>query len=93
MAPVCPKGRRQVKPKNNPRRQSVLYLIRDARETPAGAKLKGRIFYGVPVQGGGFNPPANTVLITPVRVQDLGPRLVITLHPGGSAISVTFVVR
>lgn len=61
--------------------------------TPAGAKLKGRIFYWVPVQGGGFNPPANTVLITPVRVQELGPRLVITLNPGGSAISVTFVVR
>ncbi len=57
--------------------------------TPAGAKVKGRIFYWVPVQGRA-SPPVNSVLITTVRVQELGPRIVISLGSGGTTVSVTF---
>jgi len=58
--------------------------------TPAGAKVKGRIFYLVPIQGRGLNLPVNSVLLTTVRVQEAGPRLVIILGSGGSTVSVTF---
>ena len=58
--------------------------------TPAGAKVKGRIFYLVPIQGRGLNLPVNSVLLTTVRVQEAGPRLVIMLGSGGTMVSVTF---
>lgn len=60
--------------------------------TPAGAKLKGRIFYLVPVRGGP-DLPLNTVLLTTVRIQDLGRRLIISAGPGRNTVTVTFTVR
>lgn len=47
--------------------------------TPAGAKLKGRIFFLVPIQTTAVLVPVNTVTLVPVRVEDVGPRVSITI--------------
>lgn len=47
--------------------------------TPAGAKVKGRIFYLVPIQTTAVLVPANTITLVGVRVDDFGPRLGIVL--------------
>jgi hypothetical protein len=47
--------------------------------TPAGAKLKGRIFFLVPIQTTTILVPVNTITLVPVRVEDFGPRVSITL--------------
>ncbi len=47
--------------------------------TPAGAKLKGRIFFLVPIQTTAVLVPVNTVTLVPVRVADEGPRVSVTI--------------
>jgi hypothetical protein len=60
--------------------------------TPAGAKLRGRIFYLVPLSATAVWIPLNTMTLVAVRVEDFGPRVVVLLtdRPG---VSVTFTVR
>ena len=60
--------------------------------TPAGAKLKGRIFYLVPIRTTAVWIPVNTITLVAVRVEDFGPRLVIIMADRPT-ISVTFTVR
>lgn len=47
--------------------------------TPAGAKLRGRIFFLVPLQTTAVFVPVNTIVLVPVRVEDFGPRVSITV--------------
>ncbi len=47
--------------------------------TPAGAKLRGRIFFLVPIQTTAILVPVNTIALVPVRVEDFGPRVSITI--------------
>ncbi len=47
--------------------------------TPAGAKVRGRIFFLVPIQTPVVLVPVNTITLVPVRVEDFGPRLSITV--------------
>ncbi len=47
--------------------------------TPAGAKVRGRFFYLVPIQTSVILVPVNTVALVGVRVEDLGPRVSIAL--------------
>ena len=47
--------------------------------TPAGAKVKGRIFYLVPIQTTAVIVPMNSVTLVAVRADDFGPKLSITL--------------
>ncbi|MDQ7848960.1 MAG: hypothetical protein QN152_00210 [Armatimonadota bacterium] len=60
--------------------------------TPAGAKLKGRIFYLVPIATTAVWLPLNTLTLVAVRVEDFGPRLVIVLADRPS-VSVILTVR
>jgi hypothetical protein len=46
--------------------------------TPAGPKLKGRMFL-VPIQPAVVLVPVNTVTLVATRIEDTGPRLAITL--------------
>lgn len=62
--------------------------------TPAGAKLKGRIFYLVPVSTTATVIPMNSVTLVTFRTEDFGPRLTITLtSPSMPNLSVTFQVK
>ena len=47
--------------------------------TPAGEKLKGRIFFLVPIQTTAVLVPVNTVTLVPVRIEDDGPRVSFTI--------------
>ncbi len=47
--------------------------------TPAGAKVKGRIFYLVPIQTTAVLVPVNTMTLVAVRVEDFGPRVNVVL--------------
>ncbi|MBI4279355.1 MAG: hypothetical protein HY660_12950 [Armatimonadetes bacterium] len=47
--------------------------------TPAGAKLKGRIFYFIPIQTTAVLVPVNVLTPVAVRVEDFGPKLSITV--------------
>lgn len=61
--------------------------------TPAGAKLRGRIFYLVPVQTV-VAVPVDTLVIVPIRVEDEGPRLtVVVTGPQAPNLTVVFSVR
>lgn len=62
--------------------------------TPAGAKVKGRIFYLIPIRAAGVVMPVGTVSLVGFRVEDLGSRLTITLisAPAPNLI-VVFTVR
>jgi len=61
--------------------------------TPAGPKLRGRIFYLVPVQAVTVIP-VDTIVLVPVRVEDLGPSLiVIVTNSSLPRITVWFEVR
>lgn len=44
-----------------------------------GAKVKGRIFYVIPIRTTAVLMPANTITLVAVRVDDFGPKLSITL--------------
>ncbi len=58
--------------------------------TPAGAKLRGRIFFLVPIKTSAVLVPVDTVSLVAVRVEDSGPKLSITLI-GTPAPNVTVV--
>jgi len=61
--------------------------------TPAGAKLRGRIFYLVPVQAA-VAVPMDTLVVVPMRVEDEGSRLVVVLSgPSQPNLTVVFNVR
>lgn len=62
--------------------------------TPAGAKLKGRIFYLVPIRTTAAIVPLNSIRLIAFRAEDYGPRvtLVLTGTPTPN-LSITFVVR
>lgn len=47
--------------------------------TPAGVKVRGRIFYLVPIQTTAVLVPVNTITVVGARVEDFGPRLNIIL--------------
>ena len=47
--------------------------------TPAGAKVRGRIFYLIPIRTTAVLVPVDTITPVAVRVEDFGPRLTITL--------------
>jgi hypothetical protein len=57
--------------------------------TPAGPKLKGRMFL-VPIRAAVVAVPVDTVALVPVRIDDFGPRLSIALV-GTLAPNVTVV--
>ncbi len=62
--------------------------------TPAGAKLRGRVFYFVPIRTTTVLIPMNTTTLVAYRVEDLGPQLSITLVGMASpSVTVTFTVR
>ena len=62
--------------------------------TPAGAKVKGRIFYLVPLQPSVVIVPVNSITLVGFRTEDFGPRLTMTITgvPAPNVI-VTFQVR
>lgn len=60
--------------------------------TPAGAKVRGRIFYLVPIRTTRALIPVGTVRVVAVEVQDFGPRMLFVLQ-GFPSIIVTFMVR
>jgi hypothetical protein len=62
--------------------------------TPAGAKIKGRIFYLVPVQTTAVVMPANSIMLVGIRAEDLGPRYSVTMVGIPTPnVSVIFNVR
>lgn len=62
--------------------------------TPAGAKLRGRIFYLVPIRTAAVTVPINTITPVAFRVEDLGPALIITLTGTPAPnLSITLQVR
>ncbi len=62
--------------------------------TPAGAKVRGRIFFLVPIKTTAVLVPAETVSLVAVRVEDSGPKLSITLIGTPSPnVTVVFSVR
>lgn len=62
--------------------------------TPAGAKLKGRIFYLVPVQPTAVLVPMNSVTLIAFRMEDRGSSMTLVVTGGStSVLSVTFAVR
>jgi len=61
--------------------------------TPAGAKVKGRIFYLVPIRISALVVPLDHIILTPIRVAEAGPRVVITLTSGGTRVTTTFERR
>ncbi|MER3455784.1 MAG: hypothetical protein C4303_01075 [candidate division GAL15 bacterium] len=61
--------------------------------TPAGAKLRGRIFYLVPVRTV-VAVPVNTLVVVPIRVEEEGSRLnLILTAPQAPTLTVVFSVR
>lgn len=62
--------------------------------TPAGAKLRGRIFYVVPIRTTAAVLPLNSMTLVAFRAEDYGPRLtlVLTSMPTPN-LSITFAVR
>ena len=62
--------------------------------TPAGAKVKGRIFYLVPIQTTTVLVPVNTITLVGVRAEDFGPRLnVVLVGVPAPNVVVVFNVR
>jgi hypothetical protein len=61
--------------------------------TPAGAKLRGRIFYLVPLRTTAEIVPVNSVTVIAVREEDFGPQLSLTLVGTSATLTVVFSVR
>ncbi len=62
--------------------------------TPAGAKVKGRIFYLVPIRTTAVLVPVNTITLVAVRVEDFGPQVtVVLLGMPVPNVTVIFTVR
>jgi hypothetical protein len=47
--------------------------------TPAGAKVRGRIFYLVPIHTTAVLVPMNTITLVAVRAEDYGPQVTVVL--------------
>lgn len=61
--------------------------------TPAGAKLRGRIFYLVPLQAV-VAAPVDTLVVVPMQVEDEGSRLTVILSgPSRPNLTEVFSVR
>jgi hypothetical protein len=58
--------------------------------TPAGAKVKGRICYLVPLRSSVVIVPMNSIGLVSFRTTDYGPRLTLTLTGVPANVSVTF---
>ncbi len=62
--------------------------------TPAGAKMRGRIFYLVPIQPSVVIVPMNSFMLVAFRTEDFGPRLTLTLTSSPAVnLFVVFQVR
>jgi len=61
--------------------------------TPAGAKLKGRIFYLVPIRTSAVLIPMDSIAPVSGRVQRAGTQLTIVITNLGPGASVVFQVR
>lgn len=62
--------------------------------TPAGAKVKGRIFYLVPLQPTAVIVPMNSMTLIAVRAEDSGPKLSLTIvGTPAPNLTVIFSVR
>ncbi len=62
--------------------------------TPAGAKVRGRVFYLIPIQTTAVLVPVNTVTLVTTRVEDFGPRLnIILVGVPAPNVIVVFNVR
>lgn len=62
--------------------------------TPAGAKLRGRIFYLVPLRTAVAVIPVNTMTLVAFRIEDFGPSLTLILTSAPTPnLSITFAVR
>lgn len=62
--------------------------------TPAGAKLRGRIFYLVPLRATAAFVPVNAIEPVPVRVVDVGPQISFTIIGTPTPnLTVVFSVR
>jgi hypothetical protein len=62
--------------------------------TPAGAKVKGRIFYLVPVRPSVVIVPMNSIMLVGFRTEDFGPRLTLTVvGVAAPNVIVAFQVR
>lgn len=62
--------------------------------TPAGAKLKGRIFYYVPLRTTAAVVPLDSMMLVAFRAEDYGPRMTLVLTGTPSPnLSVTFAIR
>lgn len=62
--------------------------------TPAGAKMRGRIFYRVPIHPSVVIVPINTVTLIGTRVEDFGSRMSLTLiGTPAQNLTVVFSVR
>lgn len=62
--------------------------------TPAGAKVKGRIFYLVPIRTTAVLVPMNSLTMIAVRADDYGPQLSLTIiGTPNPNLTVIFTVR
>lgn len=62
--------------------------------TPAGAKLRGRIFYLVPMRTNAAVVPMDSVMLVAVRADDFGPQLSLTIvGTPAPNLTVIFSVR
>lgn len=62
--------------------------------TPAGGKVRGRIFYLVPLRATAVTVPLNTITLVAFRVEDLGPALIFTVISAPAPnLTVTFQIR
>lgn len=62
--------------------------------TPAGPKLRGRIFFLVPVQTTVVVIPVNTITLVATRIEDFGPRLaVVVVGTPAPNLTVVFSVQ
>ena len=62
--------------------------------TPAGAKLRGRIFFLVPIQTTTVLIPVNTITLVSVRVEDFGPKVAfVVVGRPSPGVTVVFSVR
>jgi hypothetical protein len=62
--------------------------------TPAGAKVRGRLFYLVPIHTTAVLVPVNTISLVAVRAEDYGPRVsVVLVGVPAPNVTVVFDVR
>lgn len=62
--------------------------------TPAGAKVRGRIFFLVPIRTAAVTVPVNVITPVAFRVENLGPALIFTITSTPAPnLAITFQVR